>query len=83
MTDMWDFMAQRQLTVYNNSDNQMKMEESPVGELVFVTLHHKKVTLAVAAECLTVGHKCCLLIVAAPAAGHYARPAFSNYQHKI
>lgn len=40
LTKMRDFIDRRQLTVYNKSDNQMKLEESPVGE--FVTLHHKK-----------------------------------------
>lgn len=42
VTEMWDFMDQRQLTVYNNGNNQMKMEKSPAGELVLVTLNHKK-----------------------------------------
>lgn len=46
---------------------------------MFVTLSHKKSHLL----CLTVGQKYCLLIVAATAAGHYAKTAFSNYQHKI
>lgn len=41
MKTMWDFMDQRQLTVYDSSDDQMKMKESPGGELIFVTLEHK------------------------------------------
>lgn len=42
MTRTCVFMDQRQLTVYNNSNNQMKTEKSPVRELIFVPLSHKK-----------------------------------------
>lgn len=51
---------------------------------MFVPLNRKKVALAVPAKCLTAEHKYRLqMIEAAAAAGHYARPAVSNYQHKI
>lgn len=39
---------------------------------MFVTLSHKKSHLL----CLTVGQKYCLLVVAATAAGHYAKLPF-------
>lgn len=62
----------------------MKTEKSLVGELMFVPLNHKKVALAVPAKCLTAEHEYRLRMTeAAAAAGHYARPAVSNYQHKI
>lgn len=84
MATIRDFMDQRQLTVYNKGDSHMKTEKSPVGELMFVPLNRKKVALAVPAKCLTAEHKYRLrMIEAAAAAGHYARPAVSNYQHKI